>query len=132
MKKSSIKVSIMALVLAAFHIDATSITYNYDSAGRLVSADSGSGKSISYSYDNAGNLIQSSQPGPGILIAVISGNQVQLTWPASPAGYRLQSSPALGTSANWTDAPGTPTLIGDRYTLVVNRGATTFYRLVKP
>ena len=37
---------------------AVAITYTYDAAGRLVSADYGKGASTAYSYDAAGNLVQ--------------------------------------------------------------------------
>jgi YD repeat-containing protein len=36
---------------------AGSITYTYDDAGRLVTADYGNGSAIEYTYDNAGNLL---------------------------------------------------------------------------
>ena len=36
---------------------ATTITYTYDGAGRLVKADYGDGNSINYTYDAAGNLL---------------------------------------------------------------------------
>ena len=35
------------------------ITFSYDSAGRLVQANYGSGKTIAYTYDKAGNLLSS-------------------------------------------------------------------------
>ena len=34
------------------------VTYTYDDAGRLVSADYGEGQGIGYSYDAAGNMLQ--------------------------------------------------------------------------
>jgi YD repeat-containing protein len=39
--------------------DAATLSCEYDSAGRLVKADYGSGKSVSYTYDSAGNLLRS-------------------------------------------------------------------------
>ena len=36
---------------------AGSITYTYDDAGRLLTADYGNGSAIAYTYDNAGNLL---------------------------------------------------------------------------
>ena len=35
----------------------STITYQYDAAGRLTGADYGAGKSIAYTYDNNGNLL---------------------------------------------------------------------------
>ena len=39
------------------------ITYTYDAAGRLVSADYGNDQSIAYAYDAAGNLVQRTAAG---------------------------------------------------------------------
>lgn len=43
--------------LLATALYAGTVNYNYDTAGRLIRADYGSGVSISYSYDASGNLL---------------------------------------------------------------------------
>ncbi|MBI3990370.1 MAG: RHS repeat protein [candidate division NC10 bacterium] len=40
-------------------LDAGTVTYTYDEAGRLIRADYGDGRAITYTYDAAGNLLQS-------------------------------------------------------------------------
>ncbi|MBI3415999.1 MAG: RHS repeat protein [Verrucomicrobia bacterium] len=107
-------------------------SYTYDPAGRLVSADYGAGKSASYAYDNAGNLLQSSQPAPGLLIGALAGNQVTLSWPAASAGFVLQTSPSLGSGAQWIDVSVTPAAEGNLSVVTINVGSETqFYRLRK-
>ena len=48
----------LLLCLAAPLAHAGSITYTYDTTGRLNTAEYGSGRSITYTYDNNGNLLQ--------------------------------------------------------------------------
>ncbi len=48
----------LLLCLVAPLAHAGSITYTYDTTGRLTAADYGSGRSIAYTYDNNGNLLQ--------------------------------------------------------------------------
>jgi len=50
---------LLAAVLVSL-ADANSITYSYDSAGRLTKVDYGNGTGITYAYDNAGNLLNRS------------------------------------------------------------------------
>lgn len=45
------------LFSAVTPIDAGTISYTYDDAGRLIKAAYGNGKAIEYHYDNAGNLL---------------------------------------------------------------------------
>ena len=110
--------------------NASTISYTYDPAGRLVSADYGGNRTTSYAYDNAGNLLQSSQPTPGITILDVSANQLTLTWPASPTGFILQRAASLGPGNQWTDAGLTPSLVGNLYVATIQIGAqSTYYRL---
>lgn len=46
-------------MLAVAGLQAQTISYSYDAAGRLVTAAYSGGNSLSYSYDHAGNLVQS-------------------------------------------------------------------------
>lgn len=41
-------------------INADTVSYNYDSAGRLTSVGLGAGRSITYTYDTAGNITRKS------------------------------------------------------------------------
>ena len=52
----TIRISAFLIFLPIQALGST-ITYQYDAAGRLTGADYGAGKSIAYSYDNNGNLL---------------------------------------------------------------------------
>ena len=61
--KRSMRVFLHALcaVLCLFVLHqayASTVTYSYDSAGRLIKVDYGNGKTIEYTYDRAGNLLK--------------------------------------------------------------------------
>jgi uncharacterized repeat protein (TIGR01451 family) len=56
-------------LFAAHSILAQSVTYSYDSAGRLVKADYGSAGVVTYTYDKAGHLISRAAPVPVLAIA---------------------------------------------------------------
>ena len=51
---------------------------------------------------------------PVLSVQTAPGNMVLLSWPQSAAGFTLQQTSALG-SPGWTNAPGTPTLVGGQY-----------------
>ena len=132
--KHFIHYSILAKLLLANAITshASSVTYTYDPAGRIVAADYGGGKSTSYAYDNAGNLIVFSQPSPGLLVSRPSASQINLFWPAAPAGFMLYSSGSLGTGAPWNLSGAIQFQMGDFNVVTQALGpANTFYRLQK-
>jgi YD repeat-containing protein len=111
---------------------ASNISYTYDPAGRLVAADYGAGKSTSYAYDNAGNLIVSSQPSPGLLVSRPSASQINLFWPAAPAGFMLYSSGSLATGASWNLSGAAQSQMGDFNVVTQTFGpANAYYRLQK-
>jgi hypothetical protein len=64
----------------------------------------------------------------------MSGNQLDLSWPADHAGWRLQRqiNPIdVGLSNNWTDVGGST--VTNRVIITINQAnATAFYRLVSP
>jgi hypothetical protein len=61
-----------------------------------------------------------------------SGASVMVSWPASAAGFILQSSPSLGPTANWQPVTATPTVANGQNTVTVTpNNATAFYRLRK-
>ena len=66
---------------------------------------------------------------PKLAIAAF-GNSVVLSWPAAAAGFNLQQASTL---SNWTDVPGTPAVVGDRYNVTNTLGADpSYFRLRKP
>jgi YD repeat-containing protein len=121
------------LLLAALgHALASTVSYTYDPAGRLITADYGGGKSASYAYDNAGNLLQSSTPAPGLIIGPLVSGQFTLSWPATPGGFVLQSAGSIGPSAVWNNVGLTPVLTGNLYSVILTPATpATFYRLKK-
>ena len=68
-------------------------------------------------------------PKPQLTISASDGNAV-LTWPATAAGFTLQSTTTLASSASWTNALSSPVIINGRNT-VTNpiSGRPSFYRL---
>ncbi len=69
---------------------------------------------------------------PLMSIQRVGGNAV-LSWPAFYGGFHLQSSAALGSSANWTAEPGIPVVVGNQFTLTNGPAAgNKFYRLTFP
>lgn len=65
---------------------------------------------------------------PSLQIAAGPGGDLVLSWPASGAGYVLESKTVLGPGA-WTDVPGTPQFDGQTYRQTVQPAETGFYRL---
>lgn len=60
------------------------------------------------------------------------GGNVVVSWPANATGYKLLSSPAIGTGANWTEVTDTPVPAGDRLTVTINPNQPMrFYQLTK-
>jgi hypothetical protein len=60
----------------------------------------------------------------------VSGGNVILSWPTSATGFTLQYSASL-KPANWTTAPGSPTVNGGNYTQSVPiSGKTLYFQLV--
>lgn len=65
----------MALVMGlASLLDAGTVTYTYDDAGRLIRAEYGDGKVITYTYDAAGNLLERQVSG------AVEGPDLTGTW----------------------------------------------------
>lgn len=65
---------------------------------------------------------------PPVLTLVRNGAELRLTWDPGLEGFTLESSPAVGTDANWQ--PVTPMPTGASY--LINVSQTMFFRLVKP
>ena len=62
-----------------------------------------------------------------------TASNVSLAWPASAAGFILESSPALGSTATWTLVSGSPNPITGAGSININTasGNGSFYRLKK-
>ena len=70
---------------------------------------------------------------PTLTASASAGNTVAIGWPASAAGFVLQSSPTLGSTANWTAVTGSPNPIAGAGSINVSTtsGNAAFYRLRK-
>jgi hypothetical protein len=61
-----------------------------------------------------------------------SGN-VALTWPISPAGFRLESNASPTWPANWSSANLAPVITNKQNLVILNPApGNNFYRLVRP
>jgi hypothetical protein len=63
-----------------------------------------------------------------------SGNNINLSWPATAAGYSVQTATALGTGVTWAALPGAPAPIFTNNALQITLPITNqsrFYRLVE-
>jgi len=68
--------------------------------------------------------------GRPVLKIARAGNQVALSWPASFGGLSLEATTDLSSSLNWSQVPGTPTIVSGNYTVSASLTSTnTFYRL---
>jgi hypothetical protein len=79
--------------------------------------------------------VEASTPVPVPLSIVTAGTdgEVTLSWPASAAGFALESTDDLSAPITWEPVPGTPSLVGDSYIITVDASvAARFFRLRKP
>jgi len=61
------------------------------------------------------------------------GNQVEISWPIAPTGFRLQSTSDLNPPISWTDVVNVPAIANERNYVVLNAGSDAqFFRLVRP
>lgn len=61
------------------------------------------------------------------------GDLVHVSWPMSAEGYQLQARSGLDHMAEWQAVPHTPSMAGERMTVVIEvAGAAQFFRLYKP
>ncbi len=66
---------------------------------------------------------------PKLTIAAFS-NSIVLSWPTAASGFNLEQAATL---SNWTNAPGTPVIVGNRYNVTnAIEAAPSYYRLRKP
>ena len=86
-----------------------------------------------YLADSANNAIRTTRVVPPLLQFFVAANQLVLTWPASPAGFVLETAGTLSPGALWTPLTNGITKAGDNLVLTNNlTGTAAFYRLHKP
>ena len=71
---------------------------------------------------------------PTIELAVaVSSNVVVVSWPTSPAGFRLQASTNLVPPVFWTNAGGATSIVNGRFNVISPAtGTNGYFRLVLP
>jgi hypothetical protein len=68
--------------------------------------------------------------GRPVLKIARNAGQLVLSWPTSFSGFSLESTTNLSSSLNWSQVPGTPTIVSGDYTVSASLSSTnTFYRL---
>ena len=69
---------------------------------------------------------------PPVLTIGQNGNNVMLSWSTNHSGYTLEAKTDLSPSLNWTPVPGTPTIMGNQFTVTNSvAGGSQFFRLKK-
>jgi hypothetical protein len=62
-----------------------------------------------------------------------AGADIFISWPASPAGFMLQSAPALSATTSWQNLPAPSVLSNAQNTLVIPAVSNAqFFRLFRP
>jgi hypothetical protein len=114
--------------------------YNFASASGAFAAIIPDTPGFGLSWDTShlttdGTLrVGSVNTSPTSITAVLSGNQLSLSWPADHLGWHLQAqtnSLSTGLSANWVDLPGTAGVTNVNFTVDPANG-TVFFRLTYP
>ena len=132
-----------AVSLSTANANAASITYTYDSLGRITQATYASGAVVTYAYDSGGNITSrvfvaatSTAPGAPTGVTAVGGNGQATVSFAAPAnnggspitGYTVTSSPG-GVTLSGTASPFVVTGLanGTSYTFTVtaSNGAGT-------
>jgi autotransporter-associated beta strand protein len=71
---------------------------------------------------------------PTNITAVVSGGNLNLSWPADHTGWRLQAqtnSPSAGLTTNWVTVPGSTTVNSMSFPIDQSNGSV-FFRLIYP
>ena len=100
-------------------------------ASLILSGNTLYGTTVHGGSSGSGTVFSLSLPiGPPQLTIIPSGANVILTWPTNAAGFTLQSTTNLGSSAVWTTNSPAPVVVNGQYA-VTNpiSGAQQFYRL---
>lgn len=64
-------ISLASLLLLPVSLFATSVSFTYDAAGRLLSGQYGDGQTVSYAYDAVGNMTQLVSSGKGTITSFV-------------------------------------------------------------
>jgi hypothetical protein len=98
---------------------------------RLLRADV-TGNSVSLAVVGEPTAASGGAVLPSLAVA-LEGGRVVLSWSASATGFILETSPALGASANWQPVSVTPSTTNGQSSVSVPPNAqTSFYQLRKP
>jgi len=110
---------------------------SYSGAFTITPATPGTGlawNTTTLATDGTLRLVQTVNTTPTNITSVLTGNQLDLSWPADHTGWRLQgqtNSISVGLQSNWADVPGSVST--NRVIIPVNpANGTVFYRLVYP
>ena len=110
--------SLAALVLFG-NVHGGTVTYSYDSAGRLVSADYANGSRIAYTYDAAGNVTKREvkRVGSTVGFSAPDGQEAETTSPVMiPVDLSLAETGTVKVNyavTGGTATPGTGRSAGD-------------------
>lgn len=70
---------------------------------------------------------------PVQLTAGLSGSNVVVSWPASPAGFTLQTAPTLTTPISWQNLAASSSILSNAMnTVTVPASSAQFFRLFRP
>jgi fibronectin-binding autotransporter adhesin len=103
----------------------------------LVPATPGAGlgwNTNTLTTDGTLRVVSTVNTAPTNITAVVSGNQLTLSWPADHVGWRLQvqtNSVNVGLRSNWVDVAGSTTVSNVTVTISPANGSV-FYRMVYP
>jgi uncharacterized repeat protein (TIGR03803 family) len=116
---------------AAFGSPQANMDGSYPVAGLILSGNILYGTARSGGTSGSGTIFSLSLPiAPPLLTIIPSGANVILTWPTNAAGFTLQSTTNLGSSAVWTTNSPVPVVVNGQNT-VTNpiSGSQEFFRL---
>lgn len=72
------------------------------------------------------------EAGPSLTVFGASTN-IQLSWPISSAGFRVEKTDSLSPPIVWAGVTNAPTIIGNKYQVTLDKtNETQFFRLIKP
>jgi autotransporter-associated beta strand protein len=104
---------------------------------RLLPSTPGSGlgwNTNTLSTDGILRVVATVNTTPTNITAVVSGNQLNLSWPADHTGWRLQvqtNTVSVGLRSNWVDVAGSTTVNSVSVTINPANGSV-FFRMVYP
>lgn len=106
------------------------VVYDFVAAGssEVIEGRVFSGNNTLHLWAFANQLVA---PAPVLNIALVSGPQVRIAWPAALSGFTLQSAPNV--TGPYTNVGVTPSVEGsERVVYQTLGGGSRFYRLINP